>query len=72
MTIKKSRESGVELLRIIAILGVIMIHFSDRALPVLSELGGGGGEIIAPIIFSFTIIVGCRYILDNLGLFHVL
>lgn len=42
MTIKKSRESGVELLRIIAILGVIMIHFSDRALPVLSELGGGG------------------------------
>lgn len=41
MVVKKSRESGVELLRIIAILGVIMIHFSDRALPVLSELGGG-------------------------------
>lgn len=39
--IRKQRESGVELLRIVALLGVIMIHFSDKALPVLSEAGGG-------------------------------
>ena len=38
--VKKQRESGVELLRILALGGVIMIHFSDKALPLLSVSGG--------------------------------
>ena len=41
MNYKYTRNSGIELLRIFALLGVIMIHFSDRAFPVLLESGNG-------------------------------
>ena len=34
-----NRESGVELLRILSLLGVIFIHYSDILLPVLDTNG---------------------------------
>ena len=34
---EKNRESGVELLRIISLLGVIFIHYSDILLPLLES-----------------------------------
>ena len=36
-TEKRARESGIELIRIFAILGVIFIHFSDQALRLLNH-----------------------------------
>lgn len=36
---KNNRESGVELLRILSLLGVIFIHYSDMLLPVLDTNG---------------------------------
>ena len=37
MTITSKRESGIELLRIIALLFVIMIHYCDKALPLINS-----------------------------------
>ena len=37
---KTARDSGIELLRIVALLFVIMIHYSDKALPLLTPERG--------------------------------
>lgn len=52
-TEKRARESGIELLRLFAILGVIFIHFSDQALRVLNHAAAEENLHIVLILRSF-------------------
>lgn len=38
--VKKERQSGIELLRIVAIFFVVWLHYCDRLLPLENGMGG--------------------------------